>query len=534
MARPRKATFVPEWEDEWFYLYARISNDQKKKKTRNGRTREAENIASQLSRLHQWCDRNDVPENRRVVFSDNDITASRFGGGKEREDYGRLIDRIGRSRRCTVISVEQSRLVRQEIEGVQLKNLMLAHEMRIVLLDGEIDLTSSAGDLQWTFALFKARQDSEDISRRSKAKYGTDREDLGIHKIARIPFGYKDTALTVIDEAQKAELHKMRSHILNGRGDRTGTLGECARMLAADGFVSPVTGRPYSKNAVTHMLRNAVYAGWVVHKGARVRKSTHIVPIFTDVEFDTLQEKLDANSAEAIRQRGGRVSSGRVHLLSGFLRCGGAGCGAIMEVSRGGREKRRDGSKGAQRPQRWQCSRMGEGQHTSRDYATVATAVDLFVQGRLRQRQIQAVDDAAADPRAIELDQRIATLEGRLRALSLRYADDTDPITDDQYFTDSALIRDKITKLSSERAAMERHAVASLPPDALNTWTNPDPAAFDAKRAILDELVSHVIVLPVGYRNGPNRAPLSSVQVYPRRAVATAEVVTTSGERRAS
>lgn len=517
MARPRRTSFVAEWEDEWYYLYARISSDQKKRKKRNGKTRERENINSQFSRLHAECDRRGVPKNRRVEIFDNDISASRFST-KEREGYDKLIKRIKVSRNCTVMAVEQSRLVRRDDEAYTLKDLLLGHDMRLALLTGDVDLTTDSGDLQWTFALFKDRSESNTISRRAKGERKTDREDLGIHYSAGAAFGYADREFTTIVPAEAVMLDNLRQHITVRDGERTGTIGECTRMMADAGFVSPRTGKPYTRNAVAGMLRNPMYAGWVVHEGVKIRKSTHIEPIFTDREFDELQERMTAISGAAVAARGGRIQTGRKHVLSGFLRCGHPGCGARMEIAT---------RKGVRR---WQCT---NGAHTSRNYATVAEAVDLWVAGWFARARVAAVQDVEVDPRAAELDGKIATLEGRLAALVERYADPASPITDDQYFTLSARLRDSVTVLQSERASMERKAVATVPVDGLDIWMDDRPECLPARRALLDDLVAYVVIKPVGNTCGPKPAPLESVQVYPRRVAAAAEVVATA-ERLAS
>lgn len=504
-------------DDGWVFLYARLSMDQKKKKTRDGKSRERENIESQFSRLHAECDRRGTPRDRRIEFADNDVSASKFST-KEREDYARLLTFIERSQGCTVMAVEQSRLVRREAEGYEFKELMLAHKMRLALLTGDIDLTSESGDLAWTFALFRDRSESAAISRRSRAKEATDRETLGIHRVSRIPFGYADQECRSIVPEQREMLHKMRNHLMrtavvDGTVKHTGTIGECHRMLMNAGFLSPVTGKPFTRQAVKSMMLNPTYAGWVHHQGEKVRKSTHIKPIFTDAQFDALQERMQEITAEAMRKRGGKpITTSRVHVLSGFLRCGVPGCGAVMEI---GSERRGIAL--------WRCKQGG---HLSRRYSTVAEAVDLWVAAWFSRARVRAVQATETDPRAVELDTKIETLQGRMQALVARYADPSSPIDDHEYFAMSAALSDSLTALRSERAAMERRAVRSVPVDGLDVWRDDRPENLDKRRALLDELIEHVIILPVGNANGPRPAPLSSVQVYPRRDVGTAEVST--------
>lgn len=501
MAR-RKANVIgatAQYEDEWVYLYARISKDDKKKKR--------EGVDSQLRRLHEECDRRGIPKNRRIEFVDNDISASRFGT-KEREEYERLITRIQQSQNCLVMTVEQSRLVREELEGVLLKNLMLRHEMRLALIDsGDQDLTSASGDMMWTMKLFFSREESEAISRRTRRKFEDRRAQGVVYGRARILFGYKDNKCSEIDEEKKAALHEMRRIIMAGDGWRTGTLTECARYLESKGFVSPYSGKPYPWISIRSMLANATYAGWICYQGEPVRRSEDIAPIFTQAEFDSLQEKLAANRAEFVRKRGGPAKRGRQHLLTGFLRCGACG-GSVRVNSRG---------KGQQR--RWAC----RGKNCVAIYYGVPEqVVDAFIRLRIQDARVAAVKTAQASPEVKRLEAEVRELEGRVKSLQQAMADPASRQRPDDIMAMLAATRDQITVRESQLSGLARDAVEALPMDALSVWGDEGPETLDARRAIVEHFVQFAVIVPVGRGDQTKRDPRDRVQVYPaaRRPVA--------------
>lgn len=511
MARKRVIQATCEFEDEWYFLYARISSDDKKRQTRDGRSREAEGVESQLRRLHAECDRRGVPKDRRIEFADNDISASRFGT-KEREDYARLIDHIKRSQHCTVMAVEQGRIVRQELEGVQFKELMISRRMTFAALSMDFDLTEQSGDVMWTMNLFKDRQESETISRRVRGKFKDDRGQ-GRMRTSRIAFGYADTEYRVIVKDQAEMLHSMRKHIMN-----EGTIGECVRMLETAGYVSPYPRKdgshgPYTRQAVTHMLTNATYAGYVTHEGEIVRKADNVATIFTRAEFNALQEEMAKIQLKSISRRKAPVRIGRKYVVTGFLRCGKDGCGGGMEINHGN-------SLG------WTCS-VCHG--CWRKHETVMSVVNAWVRRRLELAAVEVREEAMADPRALTLEADLAELESRRARLTAAYSNPAVPVADEEYWPIMASLRDEITTRQTALARMVRDAERALPPDALALWQDDRPETLGARRAMLATLVDSVIILPAppppdGKKSwGRRGAPPESVRVLARRSSVGAE-----------
>lgn len=498
MARRKKAVTL-KTDIRVVALYARISNEDRKNE--QGQLSE-ESVDDQLERLRAEARRR-FPDATVIAYVDNDLSASTFAT-KPRVQFDDMINAFYANELDAVIATRSDRLTRNGPDGYLLADAVLKHGGCVCTLVGDKDLVTDGGFV-WKLDVLLGERESHITSWRVSNKLDT-RRGKGVYRCSRVPFGYSDTACTEVIESEKAWLHEMRKHIMNN-----GTIGGCWLMLAEGGVTSPVAKKngtfgPFSRQAVTGFLRNPIYAGYVPHEGAKVRKSTHIVPIFTDDEFDTLQERLDQISDDAKQKRGGTVVSARVHVLSGFLRCGQPGCGGRMQIH------------GPENHRSWECV---ECNGSRRRYATVATVVDAWVRTRLRLAAVEVADEAMADPQAVKLRRELSELEARRTRMTARLA--TLEISEDDYYPAIAALRDAITTRQSELARMVRDAERALPPDALALWEDDRPEMLAQRRALLGTLIDHVAIVPVPLPPGRKSwgragAPPESVRVFARRA----------------
>jgi site-specific DNA recombinase len=475
------------------FLYARISADDKKG------SRQAEGVRSQLQRLHAECDRWEIPPEMRIEFIDNDITASEFGT-KEREDYARLLKYIAASEDCHIFATEQQRIVRQLGEGEAFAKLCIRKEMRMTLLSmGDVDLTSDSGITMWILTLFSGVMESKGISRRSRGKNASMREMGYMRAHGRPAFGYADLLYTEHVPAEVAMLEKLRDMVLAGAGPR-----ECLRAMTDAGFMSPVTGKPFSRPAFRAMLMNPVYAGYVVHKGEIIRESINVQPIFTPDEHQAMRDAWAERSEEyAKKGKPNPNLNTRVHVLAGLVRCGK--CGGPLRV----------GSDDGKRV--WRClSRLDGGcGGIVRSYDLVASVTDECVRDALSAARLAVVQDSAADPERVKLEGEIERLEGRLEALRAEWSDPESNLSPDDYFPAVTSLRDGISTRRARLSGMVRAAERHLPPDALAIWGDDSPKMLATRRQMAATLIDCVVVMPCG-NVGRRGAPRDSVQVYLR------------------
>lgn len=500
----RKRAAVLKTEFRLIALYARISNEDRR--DAQGRVSE-ESVSDQLVRLRAEAARR-WPGVHVVEYVDNDLSASAFAT-KPRKQFDAMVQAFLSNDLDLVISTRLDRLTRNGPDGHILADAVLKHGGAVSTLLGDQDLTSDGG-FNYNLNVLLAERESAVLSWRVRNKLELRREQ-GVYRSSRIPFGYADTACTQVVKSQGDLLQKMRKHVIT-----VGTLAPCERMLIDAGVVSPTKKKdgsygPYTRQAIQGMLRNPLYAGFVPHEGKKFKKSTHIVPIFTEPEFDALQLKLD-EIADVARSRRPKPAA-RVHVLAGFVRCGKPGCGGRMRV--------RGGKSGPG----WAC----EACHGSwRKYDTVKEVVDAFVRTRLAVMAIEVQEEVMSSERAVKLAEELAELEKRRTGLMALHADPAASLPED-YFELLTALRDAITTRQSEQARMVRDAGRALPPDALAIWDDDRPEMLDARRAVLADVIDHIVILPAelppGRHNwGRKGAPRETISVRARRTSATAEV----------
>jgi site-specific DNA recombinase len=484
-------------------LYARISQEDKDPVTGELLT---ESVGDQLTNLRgraaeRW------PGAILREYVDNDLSASEFSN-KPRKAWLRLLADLLSGEIDALFTVHSDRLTRRVDEAFEFRQAIAAHDAEVWDLRGKKDILADGGTMFYLEAVM-ASKSSYDTSRRIRDKNSVRRE-AGRHHASRPAFGFTDATYTEHVPAERDLLLACWKGVKRGE-----TLGDCQRAFNQSGFLSPYTGKPYTRAAIYRMLRNPVYAGYVVHKGEIVRTSGNIKRMVTPEYWAVVQDKLKRNSRanDTRPDKDAPRSTARVHLLKGFLRCGNPACGMVLIAGKdNGRRV-------------WRCPPKSQGGccGISRSYDLVARVVDGYVREALTMARVEEIASAQDDPRRRALEAEIAELEARAADLARRYADTENPLSPDDYFPMVTGVRDGITTRRRDLAAMVRTAERALPPDALATWDDDRPETLGVRREMLARLIDYVVILPT--RNlGRRGAPPESVRIMKRRAPVTAEV----------
>jgi len=114
---------------------------------------------------------------------------------------------------------------------------------------------------------------------------------------------------------------------------RSYTLEEVLRRLRLLGLTTRRAGRPLVKQTLSRMLRNQIYAGWVVSKQIKV-KGLH-EPIVSQELFNAVQDALDGKSAPPVVHK----KLNEDFPLKGFVRCTGCDKKLTAGWAKGRKEK---------------------------------------------------------------------------------------------------------------------------------------------------------------------------------------------------
>ncbi|MBH0052694.1 recombinase family protein [Salinibacterium sp. SWN139] len=218
-------------------------------------------------------------------FKDNAVSANKVRKGAWLE--------LLASKAEVVVAVDLDRLLRSQRDLITL----IDSGIRVVTVDGEIDLSAADGEFRATIlasiARFEVRRKGERQIRANK-----DRVAKGLPTIGKTRFGY--------------EIGNRRAHPVEGP-------------IVADLFQRIKDSQPIFKLAkelgkstvtVRGMLTNRAYCGWVRHDGEWYPVDSSVDRLVTQELFDEVQIILNDDSRKL--SPGGQVA----YLASGLARCG--------------------------------------------------------------------------------------------------------------------------------------------------------------------------------------------------------------------
>jgi DNA invertase Pin-like site-specific DNA recombinase len=259
---------------------------------------------------------------RGEVFKDPSLSA--WNPRVVRPQWDALMRRLESGTSDGVIVYDLTRFSRKPREGERLVDLA-DHGLRVWALCGEYDLTTADGRKQFRDAMNAAAYESDKISERvkrgklrraRKGRHHGGGRAFGMPGLAPPPKGWEpgDPRERVADEqveAERAVIRECYARMFAGE-----PLAKLVRDLNTRG-VPTAYGNRWTRNTLHRTLTRPAIAGLVIHRGEIIGTLAGIEPVVSREEWERVCAIFDA------RRRG--RPSGRVHWLSGLIRCGRCG-----------------------------------------------------------------------------------------------------------------------------------------------------------------------------------------------------------------
>jgi site-specific DNA recombinase len=418
------------------------------------------------------------------VYVDNDISAY---SGRRRPGYERLLGDLQDGRINAVVAWHPDRLHRSPLELERFIQVVEVTRAKIgTVRAGEYDLSTPSGRMAARIVGAVARGESEHKSDRIRRKH----EELAAAGQGRgggtRPFGFQSDRLTV-DPGEAELVREAARRILAGETIRA----VCADWTARG--VQTVTGSAWTPHVLKRLLISGRIAGLREHRGQIVAKA-----VWSAIITETEHRQLRAILNDPRRRTNGGVNA-RSYLLSGFVRC--ARCRARM-VAR----PRQDGCR------RYVCAKGPGFVGCGGAFIIAKPLEDLVVSmvlEALRSPEFARAQDAAVPSvSSDELAGSAAAIEAKLTELAEDWAEDR--ISRSEWLAARRAIEARLADATRSLARTPSpSARLGDDPEALqDQWKK---LHLDGKRAVLAEVVDHVVVGPG--RRGLNRFDESRVKV---------------------
>ncbi|MDX5361915.1 MAG: recombinase family protein [Alphaproteobacteria bacterium] len=244
--------------------------------------------------------RSQASEGWRVIDTAYD-DGGQSGGTMERPALQRLLADIALGKVDVVVVYKIDRLTRSLADFARMVEIFDRHGVSFVSVTQAFNTTSSMGRLTLNVLLSFAQFEREVTGERIRDKIAASKA-RGMWMGGTLPFGFDrpeaGSRALRINATEAAAVRGVFARYLELR-----SVHALERRLARDGIRSRVRttrvgrtvgGQPFSRGALFHLLRNRIYLGMIVHKGA-VHPGMH--PAIIDPEtFERVQAMLDANA----------------------------------------------------------------------------------------------------------------------------------------------------------------------------------------------------------------------------------------------
>ncbi|HEX2946408.1 MAG TPA: recombinase family protein [Clostridia bacterium] len=309
-------------------VYVRISRDD------NGEN--FETIENQRELLLEYAKSRQLGEVY-SVYTDDNVSGSAF----ERKGLTKLKEDVFSGRINLLLLKDLSRLGRNNAKTLQWIDLLEEYGVRILTADGRYDSlldNDTVGIETWANERY-----IRDISRKIRSclhfKIGRG-EYLG-----KAPFGYKKSEneknKLVIDDNEAETVRIIYRLYRSGKGYTA-----IARYLDSKGCPSP-GGTGWNRISVRRVLCSDVYIGNTVQgvsekvsfkskKTRRLPKSEWVITEGTHQGIVTREEFAEVQRLRQLKNTGGELHKGDIHLFRGVLSCGGCGSGMYARSRAGG------------------------------------------------------------------------------------------------------------------------------------------------------------------------------------------------------
>lgn len=391
-------------------------------------------------------------------YADNDTSASKARGPETQ--WGQMLAAADRDEFEVVIAVDLDRLLRTTRD----LNTLIDLGLKVVTVDGEIDLSTADGEFRATMLAGIARFEGRRRHERQVRAY-EHRAQQGHQVGGWRPFGYRD------GEVVPEEAHAIREgyqSLLSGA-----PLAQIAREWNTLGLRT-VHGSEWRHGSVRKVLLNPRNTGAVTYRGAVIAREGRSPAIVDEATF------LAASAVLKDPSRRSAATSGR-RLLSGLGVCGV--CGATVHAG---------GSNEAGKAN-YRCSAsMG---HVARRAEPVEAFVSEVVVARLSRADAGDLllrADSENDTTALQAEAH--GVRERMNKLSAGWAVGT--LTDEQVTTASKTLQERLAVLEAEMADAGRVDVLGPLVGAEDVRAAWDAAGVARQRAIVQELMQVTIHPP--------------------------------------
>lgn len=398
-------------------------------------------------------------------YSDNDTSATKTRGASTA--WARLLNDFREDRLDVVVAVDLDRLLRTPRDLITLIDLGI----RVVTVDGEIDLTSADGEFRATMMAAVARFEVRRKSERQR-RANEHRARRGLAYGGRRAFGYESDGMTLREPEAEALRWGYEQFLAgmplagiarewNGRGYTTGQ----SRQERSGHAGEP---SPWKWDSVRSVLLNPRNAGIVRYNGEVLDVPAQWPAVVPESTFRAAVAVLE-NPARRRAPRGDR------YLLSGLARCGV--CGSPVHAGASARGKRG-----------YRCK--GSTGHFSRLAEPIELYVEELVVARLsREDAVRLTQRHTPDTDALHLEA--VGLRERLDALAIDYADGK--ITRSMMATAAERMRNRLEVLEGKLADAGRVDVLGPLVGAEDVRAAWGALSLGQKRAVIEALMEPVI-----------------------------------------
>ena len=282
-------------------LYTRVSS-------RNQADSDYSSLETQRERLEAYCL---SQENYTVfrVYEDGGFSADSL----DRPALKEMLRDVREGRLNCILAYKIDRLTRSVRDFHQLMDLFDRCGVKFVSVTQSLDTQNPMGRLLRNVLLDFAQFEREMTADRTRDKM-FQRAQKGLWNGGNVPYGYSAENKRLIVNVEEAPRLRF---IFQGFAEDP-SLSRLREELHRRGCYTR-SGKPWSKMALDHILRNPIYCGFIRFNEQRF-KGDH-EPLIKEVLFDKVQSLR--------RDRGhGATKSSRVFLLKGLIRC--SQCGSLM------------------------------------------------------------------------------------------------------------------------------------------------------------------------------------------------------------
>ena len=257
------------------------------------------------------------------------VDAGRSAKDQNRPELKRLKQDVVAGRLDRVICFKLDRITRSLLDFAELWKLFSDHGVTVVSLREDFDTSSAIGEAMLKLIMVFAELERQLTAERTIATM-RDRVRRGLWNGGYI-YGYlsgpEEPGRLVVDPEWGPII---KIHFFDAFED-LGSAGAVQRQLIQNGIRMPHResrsgrkkgGKPFDKQQVIRILKNAIYIGQVKW-GDAICEDAH-EPIISKAQFERVQRKLGQTINH---RRNHRYSRGRCYPLRGLVRCG---CGAMM------------------------------------------------------------------------------------------------------------------------------------------------------------------------------------------------------------